>query len=66
MEKEMREDPEAHFKKLKAKIKLKVVKKFQEDESKRKEEEEIKNTVKTVITDKYGRELKKVAPKMSK
>lgn len=62
----MRDDPEVHFKKLKAKIKLKVVKQFQEDEEKRKEEEIVRNTIKTVITDKYGREVKKVAPKMSK
>ena len=62
----MREDPEAHFKKLKAKIKLKVVKQFQEDEEKKKEQQELKNTVKTIITDKYGRVVEKKAPKMSK
>lgn len=31
----MLEDPEAHFKKLKAKIKLKVVKLYQEDKEKK-------------------------------
>ena len=35
----MRDDPEAHFKKLKAKIKLKVIKKYQEDEARKVEEE---------------------------
>lgn len=34
----MRRDPEAHFRKLKANIKLKVVKKFQEDQDRKKNE----------------------------
>ena len=63
---EMREDPDAHFKKLKAKIKLKVIKQYQEDVELKKQEFEKTNAPVTVIKDKFGRVMDKQAPKMSK
>jgi len=61
----MRDNPEAYFKKMKAKIKLKAVKNFHEDEVRKKEEEEKKTDVTAVIKDKFGRVMTKVAPKMT-
>ena len=61
----MRDNPEAYFKKMKAKIKLKAVKNFHEDEVRKKEEEEKKTDVTAVIKDKHGRVMKKVAPKLT-
>lgn len=51
----MLEDPEAHFRKLKAKIKFKVIKKYQEDkEKKAKEDAKAKDPV-VMVKDKFGR-----------
>lgn len=63
--KKMREDPEAYFKRMKAQIKLKAVKQFQEDLVTKKEEEENTNKIVTVLKDQFGRVMKKVAPKMN-
>ena len=62
----MREDPEAHFKKLKAKIKLKVIKKYQEDEERKKDEELRAQQVEVVIKDKFGRIMEKQVPKLKR
>ena len=56
---ERREDPEAHFKKLKAKIKLKCVKQYQEDLKNKKEEELEAQQPVVVIKDKFGRIIEK-------
>ena len=52
---ERREDPDAHFKKLKAKIKLKVVKQYQEDLEQKKEDSLRAAQPVVVIKDKHGR-----------
>ena len=61
----MRDDPESHFKKLKAKIKLKVIKQYQEDLERKKEQADKRNQPVTVIKDKFGRVMEKKAPKMT-
>ena len=60
----MREDPEAHIRKLKAQIKLKAVKMFQEDIKKKEEEEEKSKQPVVVIKDKFGRIIDKEGPKL--
>ena len=60
-----RADPEAHFKQLKAAIKLKAHKKYQEDKQKE-EEDAIKEKEPVVfIKDRFGRIMEKKDPKMS-
>ena len=51
------EDPELHFKKLKAKIKLKAVKKYQEDLVRQEEEEKRAQEPVLVIKDSTRRRL---------
>lgn len=53
----MLEDPEAHFRKLKAQIKFKVVKKYQEDREKKAAEEAKAKEPIVTMKDKYGREM---------
>lgn len=55
----MRRDPEAHYKKLKANIKLKSVKKFAEDVVRKEKEAARKASPETVIKDKFGRVIKR-------
>ena len=59
------EDPEMHFKKLKAKIKLKAVKKYHEDLVRKEEEEKRANEPVLVIKDRFGRVMEKRHPLMS-
>ena len=61
---EMKNDPQAHFKKLKAKIKLKCVKQYQEDKLKQKEEEERAKQPVVIIKDKLGRVMEMKKPIM--
>ena len=56
------EDPELHFKKLKAKIKLKVVKKYTEDKIKKLEEDKIANVPVVVVKDRFGRIMERQHP----
>ena len=58
------EDPDIHFKKLKAKIKLKVTKKYFEDLTKKKEEEQKINDPVIVVKDRFGRIMEKKHPLM--
>ena len=55
----MRRDPEAHFRKLKANIKLKSVKKFQEDVDRKAKEAARLASPETIIKDKFGRVIKR-------
>ena len=59
------EDPELHFKKLKAKIKLKAVKKYHEDLVRQEEEEKRAKEPVLVIKDRFGRVMEKRDPLMS-
>ena len=61
----MRQDPEAHFRKLKAKIKLKSVKEYQEDLNRKKEEAAMAAEPVISFRDKYGRVMKISSPRMS-
>ena len=56
------EDPDLHFKKLKAKIKLKVVKKYQEDLEKKQLEEQKALEPVIVVKDRFGRIMEKKHP----
>ena len=58
----LRKDPEAHFKQLKAKIKLKVIKKYQEDQLKKAEDAKKAAEPVVVIKDKFGRIMEKINP----
>ena len=55
----MLEDPDAHFKKLKAKIKLKAVKLYQEDAERKAEEERVAKLPVVEVKDKFGRVVAK-------
>ena len=55
----MRRDPEAHFRKLKANIKLKSVKKFQEDVDRKAKEAARLASPETIVKDKFGRVIKR-------
>ena len=52
----MLEDPEAHFRKLKAQIKFRVVKKYQED-TERKKEEALAMAPVAIVKDRFGRDM---------
>ena len=58
----IRQDPQAHFKKLKAKIKLRVIKKYQEDQQKKAADAKRAAEPKVVIKDKFGRILEIQSP----
>ena len=53
----IRQNPEAHFNKLKAKIKLRTIKKYQEDQQKKKDDAERASEPFVTIKDKWGRIL---------
>ena len=61
----MRKDPDAHFMKLKAKIKLLSDKKYQEDLLQKEDAEKRLKEPVVEIKDKFGRVMSKVAPKMT-
>ena len=61
----IRQDPAGHFMNLKAKIKLKALKKYQEDEDNRVEEQKKAAEPKVIIKDKYGRVMQMKSPKTS-
>jgi len=58
----MRDEPEAHFKKLKAIIKLKAVKEYEEDKIRQAEEELKKQLPVIVVKDRLGRIIEKKSP----
>jgi hypothetical protein len=59
------DDPEHYFRRLKAQIKLKAVKKYQEDKDKREEEERKLAEPIVIVRDKFGRVMEKKDPLMA-